>query len=75
MIDVNNYENPTDEEQERHFKELEKCCKCSKYNNYERVINSRSVEEVAELIDEAWDYVIDSELTDMEEGIKKWLSL
>lgn len=75
MIEVDNYENPTDEEQERHFKELKECYMCSKHNNYERVINSKSVEEVAKLIYEAWDYVIDSELTHMEEGIKKWLSL
>lgn len=35
-------------------------------NNFEKLMNAGSAEEVAKLIDEAWNYVIDSELIDME---------
>lgn len=43
--------------------------------NYERLVGVKSVEEIAKIINEAWDYVVDSELTDMEQGLRKWLSI
>lgn len=43
-------------------------------DNYEKLMNSCSIEEVAKLINEACDYVIDSEFTDMRQGILEWLS-
>lgn len=42
-------------------------------DNYEKLMNSSSIEEIAKLMAEAWNYVIDSEITDIEQGILEWL--
>ena len=42
-------------------------------DNYEKLMNAGSPEEVAKLINEAFNYVVDSELTDMEQGVLQWL--